>query len=166
MTPNPYQVVPANAGIASCDDADAVGPAWLHSTFGETIAALTICILASGRWFKPSSLRWGFGGAWRCSPGGGMTLVKFEIRLIGLSARWSSCSGFSPHASCSSACYSLSASVQALYVAFGSSYETPNQTVEPTGAPRWDVHAAGDSKVLGLGGRQARPPVAHFSRRE
>lgn len=146
MTPNPYQVVPANPGIASCDDADAVGPAWLHSTFGETIAALTICILASGRWFKPSSLRWAFGGAWRCSPGGGMTFVKFEIRLIGLSARWSSCSGFSPHASCSSACYSLSASVQALYVAFGSSYE--HRTIKSAAANRRPAGQSDDSDNL------------------
>jgi hypothetical protein len=39
-----------------------------------------------------------------------------------------------------------------------------NQPVEPTGAPRWDFHAPGDSKVMGFGGRQARAPVAHFSR--
>jgi hypothetical protein len=41
---------------------------------------------------------------------------------------------------------------------------SPNQTVEPTGAPRWDFHAPGESKIPGFGGRQARAPVAHFSR--
>jgi hypothetical protein len=41
---------------------------------------------------------------------------------------------------------------------------SPNQTVEPTGAPRWDFDAPGNSKVPGFGGRQARAPVAHFSR--
>jgi hypothetical protein len=40
----------------------------------------------------------------------------------------------------------------------------PNQTVEPTGAPRWDSDAPGNPKVLGFGERQARAPVAHFSR--
>jgi hypothetical protein len=40
----------------------------------------------------------------------------------------------------------------------------PNQTVEPTGAPRWDLHAPSDSMITGFGGRQARAPVAHFSR--
>jgi hypothetical protein len=41
---------------------------------------------------------------------------------------------------------------------------SPNQTVEPTGAPRWDFHAPGESKIPGFGGRRARAPVAHFSR--
>jgi hypothetical protein len=39
-----------------------------------------------------------------------------------------------------------------------------NLTVEPTGAPRWGIHAPGDSASTGFGERQARAPVAHFSR--
>ncbi len=41
---------------------------------------------------------------------------------------------------------------------------TPNQTVEPTGAPHWGFDAPGDSKVPGFGGRHARALVAHLSR--
>jgi hypothetical protein len=55
------------------------------------------------------------------------------------------------------------AMVQAMR-SFRLSYSLPNQPVEPTGAPRRDFRAPGNSKVLGFGGRQARAPVAHFSR--
>jgi hypothetical protein len=42
--------------------------------------------------------------------------------------------------------------------------KSANQTVAPIVATRWDFHAPGVPKVLGCGGRQARAPVAHFSR--
>jgi hypothetical protein len=41
---------------------------------------------------------------------------------------------------------------------------SPNQALEPTGAPRWHFRAPGKSKVPCFGWRQARAPVAHFSR--